>query len=134
MLNRRNLLAGAAAGLGAGLLSTFEAFAATWVVLGTRTVDLFGDNDTVRVGAGAGLFNRIRMSVTGNTVFVNNLRVVFSNGTSHDVALRFMFLPGSSSREILLPGALRRIRRVEFTYRRLPGGGRATVTLEGFRI
>lgn len=134
MLNRRNLLAGAVAGLGAGLLSTLEAVAATWTVLGTRTVSLLADHDTIQVGAGAGLFNRIRIRVSGNTVFIYDATVTFSNGSTFSVPLRFLFLPGTSSREIDLPGVLRRIRRVELTYQKLIGGGTARVTLEGRKV
>jgi len=133
MLNRRSLLAGVA-GLGAALLAPLEAFAASWVNLGSRNVNLLLDHDTIYVGAGAGLYTRIRLKVTGNTVFISNMKVVFGNGTSHNVALRFMFLPGTYSRNIDLPGAARFIKRVELTYTKLIGGGTATVTLQGYKL
>ena len=46
----------------------------------------------------------------------------------------FMFLPGSASRVIDLPGVARLIRRVDMTYTRLPVGGTAVVTVEGYKL
>lgn len=133
-MDRRSLLAGAAAGLAAAVLAPAEAFAATWVALGSRTVAPFGDHDSIRVGAGAGRFNRLRLRVSGNAVFLYDLDVVFTNGQHFDVPVRLLFLPGSTSRIIDLPGNTRHIRRVDFTYGKLLGGGRATVKLEGRRV
>ena len=45
-----------------------------------------------------------------------------------------MFLPGTSSRVIGLPGAARFIRRIDMTYRRLPVGGSAVVTVQGYKL
>jgi hypothetical protein len=33
-------------------------------------VSLLADHDTIRVGAGVGLFTHVRLRVTGNTVFI----------------------------------------------------------------
>src|SRR5690349_8364943 len=132
MLTRRSLLAGAFAA--AALLVPIEAQAASWVTLGSSTVHQFFDHDTIRVGAAAGLFKRIRLQVSGNNVFIRDMHVTFANGTGYDVPLRFMFRPGTSSRNIDLPGAVRFIRRVDFNYTKLPGGGRAVVTLQGYKL
>lgn len=132
MLSRRSLLAGLF--VAAAALAPLQAYAAGWVTLGSRTVDLFSDHDTIRVGLTSGLFTKIRMSVRGNAVFMRDLHVTFGNGTSTDVPVRFMFLPGTSSRVINLPGTAHFIRRVDMTYNRLPIGGRATVTIEGFKL
>lgn len=133
MLSRRSLLAGLAAGLVAAAAPA-TAWAATWVTLGSRTVNLLVDHDTIRVGAGAGLYTDIRIVVTGNTVFVHDLHITFSNGSSYDVPIRFLFLPGTASRVINLPGAVRHIRRVDMTYNKLIGGGTAVVTLQGRKL
>jgi hypothetical protein len=132
MLTRRSLLAGAFAA--AAMLMPLGAQAALWVNLGSRTVNLFYDHDTIHVGAGAGLYTRVRVKVTGNTVFIRDMHITFANGSHYDVPLRFMFLPGTASRNIDLPGAARFIRRVDFTYNKLPGGGTAVVTLQGYKL
>src|SRR5689334_18825786 len=93
MLTRRSLLAGAFAA--AALLVPIEAQAASWVTLGSRAVNLFFDHGTIRVGDGAGLFKRLRLQVSGNTVFIRDMHVTFASGTGYDVPLRFMFRPGT---------------------------------------
>ena len=133
MLKRRTLITGlfAAAAIA---LAPAEAYAGSWINLASRTVNLIYDHDTIRVGASAGLYTRIRIKVTGNTVFMNDLKVTFANGTHYDVPIRFLFLPNSYSRNIDLPGVARFIRKVDMTYNKLPGGGMAVVTLQGYKL
>jgi len=85
-------------------------------------------------GAAGSSYVTIPLKVTGNTVFMRDLHVTFSSGAGYDVPIRFLFLPGSSSRIIDLPGAARFIRRVDMTYSKLPGGGTAVVTLLGYKL
>ena len=132
-MHRRTLLAGLAAA-GAAALLPAQAFAATWVNLGSKTVSLLADHDTIRVGAGAGLFTDVRLKVTGNTVFIHSMKVTFSSGATYDVNVRFAFLPGSASRVINLPGPARLIRKVDLVYSKLIGGGQANVTLQGRKL
>jgi hypothetical protein len=132
MLTRRFVLAGLVAAM--TTLAPLQAYAASWVTLGSRSVSLFHDHDTIHVGLTSGLFSKIRMSVTGNAIFMQDLRVTFRNGTSADLPVRFLFLPGTGSRVIDLPGAARVIRRIDMTYRRVPLGGRAVVTVQGYKL
>jgi hypothetical protein len=132
-MNRRFLFAGAAAAVATALIPA-QALAATWVNLGSRTVNLLADHDTINVGAGVGLFTDVRLKVTGNTVFIHSMKITFSSGATHNVDLRFLFLPGTSSRTINLPGAARLIRKVDLVYSKLLGGGTATVTLQGRKL
>lgn len=132
-MNRRSLLAGLAA-TGAAALVPVQAFAAAWIILGSKTVNLLADHDTIQVGAGVGLFSKVQLKVTGNTVFIHSMKITFSSGATHDVALRFAFLPGMSSRDINLPGPARLIRKVDLVYSKLIGGGQAKVTLLGRRL
>lgn len=132
-MNRRTLLAGFAAA-GAAALLPARAFAATWINLGSKVVNLLADHDTISVGAGVGLFTDIRLKVTGNTVFIHSMKVTFANGSKYDVDLRTTFLPGTSSRVISLPGTVRFIKKVDLVYSKLLLGGKATVTLQGRKI
>jgi hypothetical protein len=132
-MNRRTLLAGVAAA-GAVALLPVEAFAATWITLGSKTVSLLADHDTIRVGAGVGLFTDVRLHVTGNTVFMHSMKITFSSGLTQSVNLAFAFLPGSSSRVINLPGPARLIKKVDLVYSKLLGGGTAIVTLQGRKL
>ena len=132
MLTRRLVIAGLIAAVTA--LAPLQAYAASWVTLGTRSVSLFRDHDTIRVGMTSGLFRKIRMSVTGNAVFMQDLHVTFANGSGADIPVRFLFLPGTASRVIDLPGAARLIRRIDMTYRRVPLGGNAVVKVQGYKL
>ena len=132
MLTRRKLIVAAFAA--AAVLLPIEAYAASWVTLGSRTVNLFHDHDTIHVGMMSGLFSKIRLKVTGNAVFMHDLHVTFASGAAADIPVRFMFLPGSASRVIDLPGTARLIRRIDMTYGRLPVGGTAVVTVEGYKL
>ncbi len=132
MLTRRMLLAGAFAA--AIAFVPMQAMAASWVTLGSRTVHFFIDHDSIHVGLTGGLFTKLRLGVTSNTVLMENLHVTFGNGTTQDVPLRFLFLPGTMSRVIDLPGAARFIRRIDMTYSRLPIGGTAVVTAYGYKL
>ena len=93
MLSRRKLIVGALAA--AVVLAPLQAYAASWVTLGSRTVNLFYDHDSIHVGLTSGLFTKIRLKVAGNTVFMRDLHVTFSSGAGVDIPVRFLFLPGT---------------------------------------
>jgi hypothetical protein len=131
MLTRRTLLAGAFA---LAALAPVQAFAASWVTLGSRTVSGVIDHDSIHVGWTSGLFTAIKLKVTGNLVFMENLHVTFANGSSTNIPIRFLFLPGTTSRVINLPGTARLIRRIDMTYSRLLPGGTAVVTAYGLKL
>jgi hypothetical protein len=132
MITRRSLVLGALA-VTAGALSS-GAEAAEDVVLGTRTVNLGSDRDRIRVGLGRGLFSRIRLEVENNGIFVQDLKVTFMNGDTADLKVRVFIEEGGRTRDILLPGLVRAIRYIDMTYRRVPLGGRAKVTVVGRRL
>lgn len=132
MLTRRKLIVGALAA--AVVLAPLQAYAASWVTLGSRTVNLFYDHDSIHVGLTSGLFSKIRLKVSGNAVFMKDLHVTFASGAGTDIPVRFLFLPGTWSRVIDLPGAARFIRRIDMTYSKLPGGGTAVVTVQGYKL
>ena len=89
MLSRRKLIVGALAA--AVALAPLQAYAASWVTLGSRTVNLFYDHDSIHVGLTSGLFTKIRLKVTGNAVFMRDLHVTFASGAGADIPVRFMF-------------------------------------------
>ncbi len=134
MLSRRSMIATALAA-GLALMVPAQAFAASWVTLGSRSVNLIYDHDTIRVGAAAGLYTNIRLKVTGNAVFISDLHVTFSNGSSVDVPVRFMFLPGtwqpldrSARRGAAYPACRPDIHEA------CPSAAAALVTLQGYKL
>ena len=132
-MNRRFFLTAAAAATALPLLVQ-TADATTWQLLGVRKVNGLADFDSIHVGAGKGTFTHLKMKVRGNALWVYDLDVRFSNGARQDVPVRLHIPQGGTTRNIDLRGNHRNIRRVNFTYGKLPNGRGATyVELWGMR-
>src|SRR5436190_14550734 len=93
-----------------------EAQAATWVFLGKRKVNGGLDVDQIDVGRGAGLFDHIRLVVTGNDLMILDLDVRYGNGANDDIPVRLLIPRGGHTRDIDLRANNRFIRYVRFTY------------------
>jgi Protein of unknown function (DUF2541) len=130
-LSRRATLLSGASAL---LVLAAPASAAEVVVLGERTVNLGTDRDVIHVGLLDGLFSRIKLQVEGNSIFIQSLRVQFVNEEIHEVPVGSMLLEGRETRWFFLPGLARAIRFVELSYRRVPLGGKARVTVLGRKL
>ncbi|MBS2013723.1 MAG: hypothetical protein JST00_12600 [Deltaproteobacteria bacterium] len=102
-----------------------------WERLGARTVEGRNDRDVIHVGRDDGRFSAIEIRVDGSALVMEDIKVVFGNGDVFEPKTRLVFHKDSRSRVIDLPGDRRVIRRVEFRYGNLPGGGRAQVELFG---
>jgi len=100
-----------------------------WSKLGQRWVNGRADRDVIHVGAIDGRFGRIKLKAEHSALELYDVRVFFGDGTSFSPGTRLVFGQGSWSRDIDLPGGQRVIRRVEFRYGNLPGGGRAQLEL-----
>ncbi len=102
-----------------------------WEKLGERHVDAKADKDVIHVGRDDGAFTAIQIQVDGSALAMFEIKVVFGNGETFEPNTRVVFSKDSRSRVIDLPGNKRVIKRVEFKYRDLPGGGKAKVELWG---
>ena len=111
-----------------------EAQGPGWDHIGMAQVDFRGDHDAIRA-AGQGRFRSIRIVVEGGAIQMFNVRITFGNGETFSPRTRLSFDEHSRSREIDLPGAMRMIRRIDFSYRSVRGGrwSRATVHVYGRR-
>lgn len=105
---------------------------AGWDHLGMRQVDFRVDHDAI-IALGQGSFRRIRIDVAGGDLELLDVKVRFGDGETWSPPTRLYFQEGSRSRIIDLPGGARLIRRVDFVYRSVPGGGqgKAVVHLYG---
>jgi len=105
-----------------------------WDQIGVQQVDFRGDHDVIRA-EGAGRFRSIRLVVEGGDLQMFNVTITFGDGTTFSPPTRLYFGERSRSREIDLPGGARMIRRIDFSYRSVRGGGRgrATVRVYGRR-
>ena len=102
-----------------------------WDKLGERMVDGKVDRDTIAVGRADGKFTRIQIIVEMSSLVMDDVVVTFGDGTTFSPATRLVFEQNTKSRVIDLPGGARVIRKVDFKYGNLPGGGRAQVELWG---
>lgn len=102
-----------------------------WNRLGERNVHAGAstDRDSIVVTGSEGRFTRIQLRVEHSALELFDIRVTFGDGTTFSPATRLVFGAGTNSRVIDLPGAARVIRRVDFRYANLPGGGRAQIEL-----
>ena len=116
-MDRRDFLLGTAAAAGA-MLVTGESQAATWVSLGRRRVNGLVDFDRINVGAGKGVFNALRLKVTGNDLMLYDLVVRYGNGADDNIPVRLLIPEGGRTRILDLRARNRFIRHVRFSYGR----------------
>lgn len=117
-MKRRALLAGIFGAFAAASIA-LPSFAnpASWDYIGSRRVNWLVDHDTLHVGLLQGGFEKLRIRVRGNGLFMYNLKVVYHNGGVQNVPLRFHFQQGTHSRVVSLAGVNNRIiRRIEMSY------------------
>lgn len=106
--------------------------AGRWEALGCQKVGFLDGRDVIRVGRKEGAFRAIKLSVSGNKVRLEKLRVVYSNGQVDDLAVRTVIPEGAETRPIDLSGRFRGIDRIELFYLpQITFGGRANVCAFG---
>lgn len=103
--------------------------ATRWEKLGERAVHGKADRDVILVGARDGTFQQLKLVVEHSALEMFDVQVTFGDGETFSPGTRLVFGRNGTSRVIDLPGRRRVIRRVEFRYGNLPGGGRAQVEL-----
>jgi hypothetical protein len=103
-----------------------------WEQLGCQKVGFLTDRDTIKVGRREGRFKAIRLEVSGNAVYINDLKVVYANGAPDDISVRSEIREGGQSGPLDLKGRERAIDRVELVYRAKPNfRGSAQVCVAG---
>jgi hypothetical protein len=102
-----------------------------WTPLGSRTVAFRADRDVI-TAAGDGTFRQVRFEVDGGDLEMFDVQIVFGNGDTHAPATRLVFRENDRSRVMDLPGAARVIRRIEFRYRSLVGGGEGRAAVHAY--
>ena len=103
-----------------------------WEELGCQKVGFLTDRDTIKVGRREGRFKAIRLEVSGNAVYINDLKVVYANGAPDDIRVRSEIREGGQSGPLDLKGRERAIDRVELVYRAKPNfKGSAKVCVAG---
>lgn len=101
------------------------------VMFGYQDVGFGMDQDTIRVGSETGKFERLRLRVLKNDVFVNALTIVYNDGTADDVQVNALVKQGSRTAWFDVKSG-EFIREVKLLYRSRPNmSGQARVELTG---
>ena len=100
-----------------------------WEKLGERVVHGKGDRDVIQVGGNEGKFASVKLVVEHSALELWDVELTFGDGDKHSPGTRLVFGKNTTSRVIDLPGQRRVIRKVEFRYGNLPGGGTAQIEL-----
>ncbi len=101
-----------------------------WKLLGKATADGWRDNDTVAVKHKKPV-TELMFVVAGSDLQLNGIVVTFGNGETFNMPGSATFKEGARTAPVDLPGALRNVKSVNFTYGNLPGGGRAEIQVWG---
>jgi hypothetical protein len=125
-MQRRKFIIGMAGALAiAATAGIAEASSSGWHYLATKRVGLFVDFDTIHL-AGSHKFHKIKLQVTGNGLFMYDLKVTFRNGPPDHIPVRWHIPQGGGTRVIDLQGGDRDIRTVQLFYGKLPNGRGST--------
>lgn len=101
------------------------------VLFGAQNVGFGVDRDVIRVGNEIGKFNRIRMRILENDVFINELKVVYSNDEVDALVVNANIKANSRTEWFNLKGD-RFIKEIQMSYRSRPSlKGQARVEVFG---
>ena len=90
-----------------------------WVLLGAQTAGFVGfDKDVIPVGSNEGGFKKIRVTVKDRAITLNEIRVIYTDGTDETIPVRTRVDAGGTYGPIDLKGDRRAaIDRIEAKYR-----------------
>lgn len=101
------------------------------VLFAVQNIGFIRDRDQIRVGANLGQFDRIQLRVLGNDVFINELDVVYVNGTTQKLVLNTDVKQNTRSRWHDITGT-NFIKEINIRYRSRPGiSGQARIEAYG---
>lgn len=101
------------------------------VLFGAQTVGFGVDRDVIRVGADIGKFDKLRLRVLDNDIYLNELKVVYANGDPETIAVNADIKQNTRTRWFDLKGD-RFIKEIQLIYRSRPNfKGRAHVEVIG---
>lgn len=101
------------------------------VLFGAQYVGFGVDRDVIRVGSEIGKFQRIRLRVLDNDIFINELKIVYANGETDTLAVNANVPKNSRTNWIDLKGD-RFIKEIQMVYRSKPSfRGQARIEVFG---
>ena len=101
------------------------------VLFGTQTVGFGVDKDTIKVGSQVGKFDKIRLRVLDNDIYLVSMKVIYADGEPDEVAYNAEIKQNTRTRWIALKGD-RFVDRIDLTYRSRPSfKGQARIEVYG---
>ncbi len=101
------------------------------VLFGSQYVGFGVDRDVIRVGAEIGKFDKVRLRVLDNDIFIKELKIVYANGESEDLVVNADVAKDKRTQWFNLKGD-RFIKEVQMVYRSRPSfKGQARVEVLG---
>lgn len=86
------------------------------VLFGSQYVGFGVDRDVIRVGAEIGKFDKVRLRILDNDIFIKDLKVVYANGEADDVVVNADIKQNTKTQWFSLKGD-RFIKEVQMVYR-----------------
>jgi hypothetical protein len=103
-----------------------------WVELGCERAGFLPDRDVIKVGRKEGRFSAVRVWSDGNRIDIREMKIVYANGDSENLAAPNSIGDGERSRPLDLKGDRRSIEQIELMYSSKPSlKGQARVCVEG---
>ena len=103
-----------------------------WKKLGSQTLDLKNEHDTILVTDRKGYLARVKLSVFGASVFFRRMVIMYSNGEKQTFSRSVTLEKGESTNQLDLLGRQRHIAQVDLWYEsRSFNAKKAKVTLYG---
>jgi hypothetical protein len=99
----RRLILAAVAMAATGMMSVAQAQKAgdgNWVLIGTQSIDLSADRDTIDVSKAAGKFRAIRLNSRSGDIVMSRVQVLYANGAVHNEERRIELNEGERTRPI----------------------------------
>lgn len=90
-----------------------------WELLGTTLSEPRIEQSIIQVGKREGRYQAVQIGVSRNDAEILDLRVVYGNGQTENIAVREIFRAGTKSRRIAVKGGDRFIKEIVVTYRAL---------------
>ncbi len=97
--------------------SPLAASGAKWQKLGSKTVKLRAEQDTLLVGAHEGHFDKIKIKVRKNGIHFIDIKVHYANGAIEDFKVKGFIEKGGETRSIDLNGRNRVIKKIVMKYK-----------------
>ena len=102
------------------------------VLFGVQNVGFLRDRDVIRVGSNLGQFDRVQLRVLDNDIFINELDVVYVDGTTQKLAVNTDIKQNTRTRWLDITGT-KFIKEIQMTYRSRPqlAKGQARIEIYG---